>query len=59
MKNLLEVGLDVTGFDKNAYVGGLWHYTEKEQISVLESEFYFPIIISYYSSGAGDLDTDR
>lgn len=38
MKNLLEEGFCVTGFDRNGYVGGLWHYTEKEQISVIESQ---------------------
>lgn len=39
MKNLLEEGFDVTGFDKNAYLGGLWHYNEDATISVLKSEF--------------------
>ena len=37
MKNLLEEGFDVTGFDKNAYVGGLWHYNEGATLSVLKS----------------------
>ncbi|RJE19620.1 Flavin-binding monooxygenase [Aspergillus sclerotialis] len=37
MKNLLEVGFDVTGFDKRPYVGGLWQYTEESALSVLES----------------------
>lgn len=38
MKNLLEAGFEVTGFDKNAYVGGLWNYTEHDTtISVLAS----------------------
>lgn len=39
VKNLLEEGFDVTGFDGNAYLGGLWHFTEDEDtLSVLESE---------------------
>lgn len=39
MKNLLEEGFDVTGFDKNGYLGGLWRYNEKPQISVLKSRY--------------------
>jgi dimethylaniline monooxygenase (N-oxide forming) len=38
MKNLLEEGFDVTGFDRNEYLGGLWHYDERARISVLESK---------------------
>ncbi|RMJ18789.1 hypothetical protein CDV36_001567 [Fusarium kuroshium] len=38
VKNLLEEGFNVTGFDRNGYVGGLWHFTEDENtLSVLES----------------------
>ncbi|KAJ5345342.1 hypothetical protein N7452_003346 [Penicillium brevicompactum] len=38
MKNLLEVGFNVVGFDKHPYVGGLWNYNEqKDAISVLRS----------------------
>ncbi|CAG8212709.1 unnamed protein product [Penicillium salamii] len=38
MKNLLEVGFNVVGFDKHAYVGGLWNFNEqKDAISVLHS----------------------
>lgn len=37
MKNLLEEGFDVVGFDRNEYLGGLWHYDERARISVLES----------------------
>jgi dimethylaniline monooxygenase (N-oxide forming) len=41
MKNLLEVGFDVVGFDKHPYVGGLWNYNEsKDAISVLPSAFF-------------------
>ncbi len=37
VKNLIEEGFDVTGFDKSAYYGGLWHFTEdKETLSILE-----------------------
>jgi dimethylaniline monooxygenase (N-oxide forming) len=41
MKNLLEEGFDVTGFDRNEYIGGLWHYDERARISVLKSMPYF------------------
>lgn len=37
LKNLLEEGFDATGFDRNAYVGGLWQYTEEDKTSVLPS----------------------
>lgn len=37
VKNLLEEGFDVTGFDRNDYVGGLWRYTEDARTSVLKS----------------------
>lgn len=40
VKNLLEEGFDVTGFEKSGYVGGLWHFTEDEEtLSVLECTF--------------------
>lgn len=35
VKNLVEEGFNATGFDRNPYVGGLWHYTEGDQTSVL------------------------
>jgi dimethylaniline monooxygenase (N-oxide forming) len=38
VKNLTEEGFDVTGFDRNSYVGGLWHYTEEDKTSVLPSK---------------------
>ena len=39
VKNLIEEGFHVTGFDKSDYVGGLWHYTdEKDTLSVLPCE---------------------
>jgi dimethylaniline monooxygenase (N-oxide forming) len=37
VKNLAEEGFDVTGFDKNPYVGGLWQYTEEDRTSVLST----------------------
>lgn len=39
-KNLVEEGFDVTGFERNAYVGGLWHYTDDDRTSVLPSESF-------------------
>lgn len=35
VKNLLEEGFDVTGFEKNNFVGGIWHYSAETRISVL------------------------
>ncbi|OAA77925.1 dimethylaniline monooxygenase 2 [Akanthomyces lecanii RCEF 1005] len=38
VKNLIEEGFEVTGFDKSPYYGGLWHFTEdKQTLSILES----------------------
>lgn len=40
VKNLLEAGFQVVGFERSAYVGGLWHYTDDpETLSVLECKF--------------------
>lgn len=35
VKNLLEEGFDVTGFEKNDFVGGIWHYSAETRVSVL------------------------
>lgn len=35
LKNLIEEGFEVTGFDRNPYVGGLWQYTTEDKTSVL------------------------
>ena len=37
VKNLLEEGFQVTGFDKNGYVGGIWHYSAEHRVSALPS----------------------
>ncbi|PTB44171.1 hypothetical protein M441DRAFT_186554 [Trichoderma asperellum CBS 433.97] len=38
VKNLLEEGFDVVGFERSSYIGGLWHFNEDENtLSVLES----------------------
>ncbi|KAF2623050.1 dimethylaniline monooxygenase 2, partial [Macroventuria anomochaeta] len=37
LKNIHEEGFDVTGFDQNPYVGGLWQFTEEDKTSVLQS----------------------
>ncbi|WWD05386.1 hypothetical protein V865_003461 [Kwoniella europaea PYCC6329] len=38
VKNLVEQGFQVVGFERNDYYGGLWKYNEdKEQISVLKN----------------------
>ncbi|ORX40163.1 flavin monooxygenase-like protein [Kockovaella imperatae] len=37
-KNLLEAGLQVTAFERNEYVGGLWKFNDSpDQLSVLKS----------------------
>ncbi len=42
VKNLVEEGFDVTGFDSNSYIGGVWHYTEENQTSVLKCKVHRP-----------------
>ncbi|KAI5458602.1 flavin monooxygenase-like protein [Mariannaea sp. PMI_226] len=38
VKNLLEEGFDVTGFERSSYVGGLWHFTpDEDTLSVLKT----------------------
>lgn len=37
LKNLLEKGFEVTGFDKTDVVGGLWNFRDDDQTTVLES----------------------
>lgn len=39
VKNMLEVGFDVVGFERSNYIGGLWKSTtDKTKTSVLPSE---------------------
>ncbi|KIW41395.1 uncharacterized protein PV06_06957 [Exophiala oligosperma] len=37
VKNLLEQGFDVTGFERNDYIGGIWHYSTLHHVSALSS----------------------
>ncbi|KAL5120447.1 hypothetical protein ACEQ8H_001737 [Pleosporales sp. CAS-2024a] len=37
LKNLKEQGFDVIGFDRNAYIGGLWKYAPGDRTSVLNT----------------------
>ncbi|KAH3958799.1 hypothetical protein HBH98_202490 [Parastagonospora nodorum] len=37
LKNLKEQGFDVTGFERNDYIGGLWKYAEDDRTSVLNT----------------------
>lgn len=57
VKDLLEEGFHVTGFERSAYVGGLWHFTEdKDTLSVLEclfSPFCVVILVLMHCSDAG------
>lgn len=40
VKNLLEEGFDVVGFERSNYIGGLWHFTEDEDtLSIIECEW--------------------
>ncbi|KAF2128140.1 dimethylaniline monooxygenase 2 [Dothidotthia symphoricarpi CBS 119687] len=65
LKNLTEEGFEVTGFERNSYVGGLWQYTEEDKTSVLETttvniskergcftDFPFPQDVSSFPTGA-------
>jgi dimethylaniline monooxygenase (N-oxide forming) len=45
VKNLAEEGFDVTGLERSAYVGGLWHYTDDEEtLSVLKGTTCFHLL---------------
>ena len=68
VKNLLEQGFEVTGFDRNAYIGGIWHYSKEQYVSALPTtfvnvsrerscftDFPFPDRVSSYPS-AGQID---
>lgn len=35
VKNLVEQGFDVQAFDRNDYVGGIWHYSSDQRLSAL------------------------
>lgn len=51
VKNLLEEGFQVTGFEKSGYVGGLWHFNEDpETLSVLESRLYHVMAVVPYQA---------
>lgn len=65
VKNMLEQGFDVTGFDGNDYVGGIWHYSAEHRVSALPTtvvnvsreracftDFAFPPGTSSYPSAA-------
>lgn len=62
VKNLMEEGFDVTGFDKNEYVGGLWHYTEENKTSVLPSMHLSKLgcsIHSHYTATIVNISKER
>ncbi|KIX02730.1 uncharacterized protein Z518_08672 [Rhinocladiella mackenziei CBS 650.93] len=40
MKNMMEDGFDVTGFEKRGYVGGLWKSSTDSSISVTETTVF-------------------
>jgi dimethylaniline monooxygenase (N-oxide forming) len=37
LKNLKEQGFNVTGFERNDYIGGIWKFAEDERTSVLST----------------------
>lgn len=37
LKNLKEEGFNVVGYERNAYIGGLWRYSNDDQVSVLNT----------------------
>ncbi|KAL7907601.1 flavin monooxygenase-like protein [Trichoderma velutinum] len=55
VKNLVEVGFDVTGFDSSDAIGGLWHYTEDPRTSCLSSKLCFGFTDFPYARGATDV----
>lgn len=65
VKNMLEQGFDVTGYEKDEYVGGIWHYSAEHRVSALPTtvvnvsreracftDFAFPYGTSSYPSSA-------
>ena len=38
VKNMVEEGFDVTGFERNNHSGGLWRYSPEDKTSVLPSK---------------------
>jgi dimethylaniline monooxygenase (N-oxide forming) len=43
LKNLREEGFDAVGFDRNDYVGGLWHFDQGDKLTVMKSIYQQPI----------------
>jgi dimethylaniline monooxygenase (N-oxide forming) len=43
LKNLREEGFDAFGFDRNDYVGGLWHFDKGDKLTVMRSIYQQPI----------------
>jgi dimethylaniline monooxygenase (N-oxide forming) len=37
LKNFKEEGFDVTGFEQNGYIGGLWKFSDDDKTSVLST----------------------
>lgn len=52
VKNLTEEGFDVVGFEKNHWVGGLWHFTEEDKTSILKCKPRMPMGDNVCSSKA-------
>ncbi|KAH8887214.1 FAD/NAD(P)-binding domain-containing protein [Thozetella sp. PMI_491] len=65
LKNMIEEGFDVTGFDRNEFIGGTWYYTDEDKTSVLPTtviniskergcftDFPFPADAPSHCSGA-------
>ncbi len=48
---MVEEGFDVTAFERNDYIGGLWNFTEEDKTSVLPST-YLDTLAVYYFNGA-------
>ena len=48
VKNMLEIGFDVVGFEQHDYIGGLWKATtDPSQTSVLPSKFNLHIMARF------------
>jgi dimethylaniline monooxygenase (N-oxide forming) len=60
-KNLIEQGFDVTAFDKNNQLGGLWNFKkDPSQTTVLRCEYsrddgFQPLTTATHSNGSKEI----
>ncbi|KAK5994296.1 Monooxygenase aurF [Cladobotryum mycophilum] len=56
VKNLVEAGMDVTGFDSSDSIGGLWCYTEDPRTSMCYTDFPHAEATSIFPTNSEVLD---